>query len=54
MVILMPRWSTVRLAGRCDCSTIRTISSFSDAGYPLSKFAEGAELFAKEVIPAFS
>jgi len=29
----MPTWSNVRLAGKCDCSTILMISSFSDAGY---------------------
>jgi hypothetical protein len=29
----MPSLSSVRLAGRCDCSTSRMISSFSEAGY---------------------
>src|SRR4051812_28045448 len=29
----MPSLSNVRRTGRCDCSTIRMISSFSDAGY---------------------
>ena len=35
----MPSWSRVRFAGRCDCSTILMISSFSDAGYPLTPSA---------------
>jgi len=29
----MPNFANARLAGRCDCSTKRIISSFSDAGY---------------------
>src|ERR1700737_273712 len=28
-----PSFSSVRRAGRCDCSTSRMISSFSEAGY---------------------
>jgi len=30
---MMPSRSRVRFAGRCDCSTSRMISSFSDAGF---------------------
>jgi hypothetical protein len=29
----MPSFSSVRFTGRCDCSTSRMISSFSEAGY---------------------
>jgi len=29
----MPNCSSVRFAGRCDCSTVLMISSFSAAGY---------------------
>lgn len=29
----MPSWSSICLAGKCDCSTIQMISSFSEAVY---------------------
>tara|TARA_B100001179_G_scaffold223186_1_gene200424 strand:- start:340 stop:735 length:396 start_codon:yes stop_codon:yes gene_type:complete len=40
-----PSWSSVRLAGRCDCSTIRMISSFSDAGYLIRRLPHPRSCF---------
>ncbi len=43
----MPRLSSVLRVDRCDCSKMRMIYSFSDAGYPSCIFAK-IELFDKE------
>ena len=46
----MPSLSSVRLAGRCDCSTILMISSFSDAGYAVAFAQIGDVERARELL----
>src|SRR3546814_2398865 len=46
----MPSWSSVRLAGRCDCSTIRMISSFSDAGYLIRRRPHPQSCFFEQTV----
>ena len=46
----MPSLSSVRLAGKCDCSTSRMISAFSDAGYHLLVFPIPAHAFFKQAV----
>src|ERR1700691_6644447 len=46
----MPSLSSVRLAGRCDCSTSSIISAFSDAGYLMPRPPIPAHTFFKQTV----
>ena len=43
--IRLPLFTGVRLAGRCDCSTSRMISAFSDAGYLMPRLPHPRSCF---------
>ncbi len=46
----MPSCSSVRRAGRCDCSTILMISSFSDAGYLMRRRPHPRACFFEQTV----
>src|SRR6266513_436597 len=46
----MPSLSSVRLAGRCDCSTSWMISAFSEAGYLMPRPPHPRSCFFKQAV----
>src|SRR5882672_4771158 len=46
----MPSLSSVRLAGKCDCSTSRMISVFSDAVYLMPRLPHPRSCFFKQAV----
>ncbi|VWX49366.1 hypothetical protein NOVOSPHI9U_210014 [Novosphingobium sp. 9U] len=48
---MIPSWSNVRLAGRCDCSTLRMILGFSDAEYLMRRRPHPRSCFFEQSVP---
>lgn len=53
LTIVTPQQAIERIEGYLAQASIDSFMTCPPAGYPLSRFAEHAELFAREVIPAF-
>jgi hypothetical protein len=53
LTILTPKQAVARIKELLVEAPIDSFMTCPPAGYPLSRFIEHAELFAKEVIPAF-